>query len=171
VGREIWTDTNSKITLRRNTVLWHVTTKFQRLPHALRSKNSMALSGRLDVETGSEKVKMAAAWPDIHVSVSMQDSREIPMANPCFRGRDWRYYKREWIWPAIGHLRRVAAIICHFCVRFLKVKQRKRELYEKCESRNTCRRFSWCMWDSALLSYRKWLYTMPSLAGKLWSKC
>ena len=52
----------------------------------LGSGNLMALSQRLHHETGSEKFKMVAAKPDI--SVSVQDSREIPTTAPCFRGQE-----------------------------------------------------------------------------------
>jgi hypothetical protein len=48
----------------------------------------MALSGRLHLETGSEKFKMAAAKTgSTCVSTSIQDSKEIPTAICMFWGQ------------------------------------------------------------------------------------
>jgi hypothetical protein len=47
----------------------------------------MALSGRLHLETGSQKLKMAAAKTGCtYSSTSIQDSKEIPTATPVFSG-------------------------------------------------------------------------------------
>jgi hypothetical protein len=48
----------------------------------------MALSVNLHLETGSKKHKMAAVKTGCtYISASMQDSKEIPTATPCSRGR------------------------------------------------------------------------------------
>ena len=59
----------SKPELPVSQLLWKVAKKFQRLPHVfVVGELSGVLSGRFDVETGSEKFKMTAAKPDVPIS-------------------------------------------------------------------------------------------------------
>jgi hypothetical protein len=54
------------------------------------SRNSMVLSNKIDVETGSEKFKMAAAKTGCTcILASIQDSKEISTANPMFSGSEY----------------------------------------------------------------------------------
>jgi hypothetical protein len=58
----------------------------------------MGISRRLHLETVSEKFEMAAAKTGYtYISAFMQDSREIPTATPCLRGRrtQWRYQQES----------------------------------------------------------------------------
>jgi hypothetical protein len=50
------------------------------------SGNTMAPSGRIDVETGSHSFEVAAAKPDVtvYISASMQDSKEFSTAKYMF---------------------------------------------------------------------------------------